>query len=76
MICPAPPLPANASEPVVRWNSTAHCSMCHNDEVGRWQGMFQGGFERDAWVAWTLARMVFWIAMAGAMYYRGWFWAL
>ena len=50
--------------------------MCRNDEVGRWQGMFQGGFERDAWVAWTLARMVFWIAMAGAMYYRGWFWAL
>jgi hypothetical protein len=45
------------------------CSIC----VG---GAFEGKHERHAQLGWTVARIIFWMAVAGLMHWRRWYWAL
>jgi hypothetical protein len=47
----------------------AECSMCSS-------GAFQGFYERDAQVFWTVVRIVAWVGVAGWLHKIGWYWAL
>ena len=37
---------------------------------------FEGALEKWAQLAWTLARIVLWTAVAGGLHMRRWYWAL
>jgi hypothetical protein len=39
-------------------------------------GDLAGGFERDAFVCWTLFRMVLWVSFAGFLHVHAWYWVL
>ena len=47
----------------------AECSMCLS-------GSFQGEYERDAQVLWTVVRILAWMGVAGWLHKIGWYWAL
>eukprot|EP01043_Picozoa_sp_COSAG02_P020518 COSAG02_NODE_1015_length_15191_cov_6.937450_13_plen_138_part_00 len=47
----------------------AQCSMCLS-------GAFEGGYERDAQVVWTVVRIAAWMGVAGWLHKVGWYWAL